>query len=137
MNRIFKLDNGGRPVAPKHRFVDMTATAIAAGYAVPLKIEAHLVRNYYVPTNADDNGVGLVSALLADFYSALAEEIPCVRVSHGNQLSIYCDFVAQRRNRMLPEILKLRYLIGPCTSNSPSITIRCERPPTADEHVPF
>lgn len=122
---------------PKHRFVDMTATALSAGYAVPLKIEAHLVRNYYIPTDSDDTGVGLVGALLADFYSALAEEIPGTRVSHGNWLSIYCDFPAQRRNRVLPEILKVRYLIGPCTSNSPSLTISCDRPIASDEHVPF
>lgn len=136
MNRIFKLQ-GGRPIAPKQRFVDMTATALSAGYAVPLKIEATLVRNYFVPTNPDDNGVGLVSSLLDDFYSALAEEIPGIRVSHGSWLSVYCEFVAQRRNRILPEILHLRYLIGPCTSNCPSITISCERPPRADEQVPF
>ena len=115
----------------------MTATALSAGYAVPLKIESTLVQQYYAPNNPDDNGVGLVSSLLENFHSALAEEIPGIRVSHGNLLSIYCDFIAQRRNRILPEILHVRYLLGPCTSNSPSLTISCDRPTATHEHVPF
>lgn len=115
----------------------MTATALKCGQTVALQIETSLVRNYHDPAHPDDDGVGLVTLLLADFHSALAEEIPAVHVSHGNWLSVYFEIVVQRRNRVLPEILPVRFLFGPCLSNSPSITISCERPPAADRRVPF
>jgi len=96
-----------------------------------------LVRNFFIPLAPDDEGVGLVHALLEDLYTALAEHAPSTRVSHGSWLSLYCEFIAQHRKKTMPEILHVRFLIGPCTSNCPSIDIVCEEPPTADEQVPF
>jgi hypothetical protein len=115
----------------------MTATALKCGQAVTLRIETGLVRNYYIPTHPDDDGVGLVTALLADLHSALAEEIPAVHVSHGSWLSVFCEIVVQRRNRILPEIIPVRFLLGPCLASNPSITISCEKPTLTDKRVPF
>lgn len=136
MNRIFKIQ-GVRTASGEKHLLDMTATARTCGHRIPLKIETNFVCQYYVPTNPDDDGQGLVNALMADLQSALAEELPSVRISHGTWLSVYLDFLAQRRNRLLPETLPLRYLLGPCDANSPSIVITCEQPPLRDEHMPF
>jgi hypothetical protein len=87
MNRVFK-SSGKRPTTGRPRFVDMTTTALKCGHALTLWIEGHLVRNYYIPTHPDDDGTGLVTALLDDFHSALAEEVPALLVSHGDWISV-------------------------------------------------
>lgn len=115
----------------------MTSTALKCGHALTLWIEAHLVRHYYIPTHPDDDGTGLVTALLDDFHSALAEEIPALLVSHGDWLSAYCEIAVQRRNQVLPEFLPVRFVHGPCLSSTPSLTISCEKPPAADKSIPF
>jgi hypothetical protein len=136
MNRIFKLEPGShRP--PRCRFIDVTATAIACGHAIPIKIEAQLFRNYWIPTEPDDQGRNLLRALLEEFHFALAEKTPAKLISHGLWLSVYFDFAAQDRQKEFPEILSLRFVLGPCTSNSPSLAICFAFPPSHDESAPF
>ena len=136
MNRIFKLEPGShRP--PRCRFIDVTTTAIACGHAIPIKIEAQLFRNYWIPTEPDEEGRNLLRTLLEEFYSALAENTPAKLISHGEWLSVYLECAAQDRQKALPEILSLRFVLGPCTSNSPSLAICVALPPSDDESAPF
>ena len=135
MNRVFKWSPLQLP-APD-ALTDVTSTGRACDQNQKLKADTALIRNYVIPALQDDEGIALISAIIECLHLALCEQVHSIRVSHGTWLSIHCEFVAQHRRKQVPEILNLRFLLGPCTSDDPTVFVLLTPPPSDDEAAPF
>lgn len=116
---------------------DATRTAQAAGHRVRLYVETEILRNYFIPFDDEEAGVGLVGEIILDLHLALAERIEAKRVSYGRWLSLEFEFALQHRRKAAPEIISLQAVLGPCTSNTCSIWVFHSSNGASDDDAPF
>lgn len=77
-------------------------------------VSRRLLSAYALPdVEDDDDGRRFVACLLDEIWAAILGQVPTTSISYGNSFALYIKFVAQPRQRPMPEILDLCSWFGP------------------------
>jgi hypothetical protein len=106
-NRIIRQGKqGGRDEGAP--FLDVTPIALECRFPFTTRVSRQLLNAYTLPDIGDDaEGRILVAYLLDEILAAICEQLPATSISYGDNFAIFFEFVAQPRQRLMPEILDL------------------------------